>query len=196
MSMDDLTTPTPITPVDPDKRRRTVRRRWIGGSVLAVLAAVGIYLVFFVFAIHLIFVDEVVNEEGPIFTSGASVEEDNQDGSAQVQTMTSGMFMNRSHPTSGRVVVLSDGAETFLRFEDDFKTDNGPDLDVYLSTSPPDAPAAAFGTDFINLGDMKGNIGSQNYLVPAGTDLSQYSTVVIWCVRFNVVFGTASLQVT
>ena len=40
---------------------------------------------------------------------------------------------------------------------------------------------------------MKGNIGAQNYEVPAGTDLGRYRTVVIWCVRFSVAFGAAEL---
>ena len=47
--------------------------------------------------------------------------------------------------------------------------------------------------DFIDLGDLKGNIGAQNYVIPDGIDLDRYSTVSVWCVRFRVVFGTAEL---
>ncbi|MCO4835109.1 MAG: DM13 domain-containing protein, partial [Acidimicrobiaceae bacterium] len=47
---------------------------------------------------------------------------------------------------------------------------------------------------FIDLGDLKGNIGSQNYEIPVGIDLDRYSTVVIWCVRFGVAFGAAELS--
>ena len=104
-----------------------------------------------------------------------------------------GSFIDRSHPTEGSARILGDGSgQRFLRFED-FRTDNGPDLNVYLSAAPPDAPAGAFDDDFVDLGDLKGNVGAQNYEIPAGLDLDHYSTVAIWCVRFGVVFGTAEL---
>ncbi len=110
-----------------------------------------------------------------------------------IQTLAQGQFGDRAHPTEGTALVLTDGSEQrFLRFED-FETDNGPDLNVYLSTASPDAPDGDFDDDFIDLGNLSGNIGNQNYEVPADVDLSQYRTVVIWCVRFGVAFGTAEL---
>ncbi len=110
-----------------------------------------------------------------------------------VITVVEGLFIDRSHPTSGRAFVLNDGSEQrFLRFED-FETDNGPDLNVYLSSAPADAPAGDLGADFIDLGDLKGNIGPQNYEIPVDVDLDEYPTVVVWCVRFDVVFGAADL---
>lgn len=111
----------------------------------------------------------------------------------QIVTLVSGNFMSRSHPTEGRVLVLNDGSEQrFLRFED-FSTDNGPDLNVWLSSAPPDAPAGDFLNDWVDLGDLKGNVGAQNYEIPPSVDLDHYSTVIVWCVRFSVAFGTAGL---
>ena len=111
----------------------------------------------------------------------------------EIVVEASGSFIDRSHPTEGSAVVLGDGSgQRFLRFED-FRTDNGPDLNVYLSAAPTDAPAGQFDDDFVDLGDLKGNVGSQNYEIPAGLDLDRYSTVAIWCVRFGVVFGAAEL---
>ena len=111
----------------------------------------------------------------------------------QIIVEAAGSFIDRSHPTEGSARVLGDGSGLrFLRLED-FRTDNGPDLNVFLSTAPPDAPAGAFDDDFVDLGDLKGNVGSQNYEIPAGLDLDRYSTVAIWCVRFGVVFGAADL---
>jgi len=111
----------------------------------------------------------------------------------QSSVEASGSFIDRSHPTEGSALVLGDGSgQRFLRFED-FRTDNGPDLNVYLSAAPPDASAGEFDNDFVDLGDLKGNVGSQNYEIPAGLDLDHYSTVAIWCVRFSVVFGVAEL---
>ena len=83
-----------------------------------------------------------------------------------------------------KVINLADG-RIFLRLEN-LKATNGPDLYVYLSTDK-DA------SDIVNLGRLKGNIGNQNYEIPAGTDLSKYDTVLIWCKAFSVLFGSAKL---
>jgi len=84
-----------------------------------------------------------------------------------------------------KVVNLADG-KTFLRLEN-LKATNGPDLYVYLSTDKG-------VSDFVNLGRLKGNIGNQNYEIPAGTDLAKYDTVLIWCKAFSTLFGSAKLS--
>ena len=68
-----------------------------------------------------------------------------------------------------------------------FESSNGPDLNVYLF-NPDDS------SDFIDLGDLKGNIGDQNYEIPEEIDLERYSDVWIWCVRFGTGFGSADLM--
>lgn len=108
---------------------------------------------------------------------------------AEIVTEYAGDFQADAHPTSGRAVVLGNGTDQrFLRFEE-FETDNGPDLNVYLVNSSADGT-----TDFVDLGDLKGNIGEQNYEIPAGVDLDRYDKVVVWCVRFGVGFGDALLS--
>ena len=134
--------------------------------------------------------DEVMEELG--MPEEQPVEEAMPD-MPQVRVEASGEFISRSHPTRGQVEVLGDGTgQRFLRFED-FRTDNGPDLNVYLSAAPPDVPAGQFTDDYVDLGDLKGNVGAQNYEIPQELDLDRYSTVVIWCVRFSVAFGAAEL---
>jgi hypothetical protein len=88
-----------------------------------------------------------------------------------------------------RLGQTADGAP-ILRFEG-FSVTGGPDLFVYLTTDP-DGGAIAEG---LNLGRLKGTDGNQNYEVPAGTDLSRYRSVVIWCRAFNVTFAVATLEV-
>ncbi len=76
--------------------------------------------------------------------------------------------------------------ELVLRFEN-FKTDEGPGLYVYLSTDQDD-------DDYINLGKLKGTEGNMNYDVPAGTNTTKYNHALIWCEPFGVLFGYAILE--
>jgi len=76
-----------------------------------------------------------------------------------------------------------------------FATSNGPDVRVYLvAASDVQGEAAAKQAGFVDLGALKGNIGDQNYDLPAGLDLSRYRAVSIWCRRFSVNFGAAPLE--
>ena len=103
----------------------------------------------------------------------------------EVVTLFRGSFSGlNDYAVAGNVSVLSNGTEQrFLRFEN-FASDNGPDLKVYLR--------AASG-EFISLGNLSGNIGNQNYEIPVGVDLNVFSTVEIWCERFSSGFGAAAL---
>jgi hypothetical protein len=83
-----------------------------------------------------------------------------------------------------KIITLEEGSKV-LRIEN-LKVTNGPDLYVYLATD-------TGSSDFVDLGRLKGNIGNQNYVIPDGTDLTKYNTVLIWCKLFSVLFGSAEL---
>ena len=94
------------------------------------------------------------------------------------------------HYGSGNVTVYED--TVFL--EDDFKVGPGPAFHVYL------VPKAEIrtnddveGTMFIDLGGLRAFEGSQNYPIPAGIDLADYPSVVIWCAEFGVLISPADL---
>jgi hypothetical protein len=91
--------------------------------------------------------------------------------------------------TGTDAVMLSSGSFT------EFETSNGPDVRVYLVRAP-DARENEIvqRAGFVDLGSMKGNRGSQNYDLPAEADLNKYQSVSIWCRRFGVNFGAASLK--
>jgi electron transfer DM13 len=105
-----------------------------------------------------------------------------------------GEFIDLAHEGSGtaQIVELDDGSYV-LRLEN-LEVFNGPDLRVILSAAPlSDDDGAYDDVEFLDLGDLKGNLGNQNYEIPAGTDLSKYETVAIWCRRFNVSFNAAEI---
>ena len=174
-------------------------------GVGVVLAAFVAWLAFGFFGIQSAFIDNEVSEAGPAFGSAEAqeildsdefteamelaeadaTEADDEMMPGEIVTLFSGDFSGNSrYEITGQALVLNDGTdERFLRFEN-FESNNGPDLKVYLR---------ADDGEFVSLGDLKGNIGDQNYVIPADVDLDNFSTVEIWCERFSVGFGQAPL---
>jgi hypothetical protein len=124
-------------------------------------------------------------------TNGTTVNEEMTTIGGETSTAYVGTFVGVNdgiHNAEGqaKVIKLGDGSN-FLRLED-FRSTNGPDLYVYLSTDKGNS-------DFVNLGRLKGTVvGDQNYKIPEGTDLSKYDTALIWCQAFSVLFGSAELR--
>jgi hypothetical protein len=108
--------------------------------------------------------------------------------------VATGNFRGVAHETKGIAAIykLSD-CKQVLRFSG-FETSNGPDVQVYLVAAP-DAKDNETVTKagFIRIADLKGNMGDQNYDLPANVDLNEYRAVTIWCRRFGVNFATAPL---
>jgi hypothetical protein len=96
-----------------------------------------------------------------------------------------GEFVNGAHATSGTASI--DQGETILTLTN-FKTDNGPDVNIYIATS-----LNAVTSDYIDLGDIKGRNGTYTYSLPGGKDYTVYKYVIVWCVDFDVNFGYAAL---
>lgn len=96
-----------------------------------------------------------------------------------------GEFVSGAHSTSGTATI--DQEETTLTLTN-FKTDNGPDVNIYIASS-----LNAVTSDFIDLGDSKGRNGTYTYDLPGGKDYTVYKYVIVWCVDFDVNFGYAAL---
>jgi hypothetical protein len=111
----------------------------------------------------------------------------NESGTMETMSMMNsyeGIFVSDAHPTSGMVSVNKE--QSILNFTN-FKTDEGPKLLVYLSST-------VSSEDYVSLGDLKGESGNYEYGIPSGTNLGKYKYVVIWCVDFSVSFGNAELK--
>ncbi len=113
---------------------------------------------------------------------------------ATMKALAQGNFYNVVHEGKGKATVyqLADGSRV-LRFED-FQVLNGPELHVWLV--PVNPVPNTVGTEiagYVDLGKLKGNIGSQNYPLPANLELAKFKSVVIWCQPFRVPFIAAPL---
>ena len=155
-----------------------------------ILIGVGIVLAvsgWYAFRPERLFVNTTVNESLGAVTATTPTAD-------APMTLATGMFHSNAHETKGTATVLDlGGGRRVLRLTD-FATSNGPDVRVYLVAAPDVQDDATVKTaGFVELGPMKGNIGDQNYDIPATVDLANYRTVTIWCKRFSVNFGSAPL---
>ncbi|MCD7442438.1 DM13 domain-containing protein [Streptomyces lincolnensis] len=113
------------------------------------------------------------------------------------RTVADGELISHEHTTSGTVklVRLADGSHV-VRLEN-LDTSNGPDLRVWLTDAPVKEGRAGWHVfddgAYVSLGKLKGNKGSQNYPLPADVDPAEFTSVSIWCDRFDVSFGAAEL---
>ena len=115
----------------------------------------------------------------------------------EVQAVAMGSFKDADafHRGSGTATIYRtpDGSEV-LRLEN-LDVTNGPALHVVLSTHPdPERSQQVKQEGYVDLGDLKGNKGNQNYPIPAGVDTSIHKSVVIYCYPFAVVFSVATLE--
>lgn len=166
-------------------------KKWMIGIVVAGVLGVGWWLV------SPLFFDKVVNE-APETSTASHMKENEEDtmketDSSSQDAMTSdtmkeseltGMFKgaDSNHHAKGSVMVSGEN----VRLEN-IDVTNGPDLYVYLVEADQETKEG------VSLGELKGNIGNQNYEIPSGVTAAEGMKIVIWCKQFNVDFGSAEL---
>lgn len=140
-----------------------------------------------------------VNDESAVVSeiSPSPDMEANEDPKPKRTVIAEGTFISHEHPTAGtaRIITLADGSRVLRLVGLD--TDNGPDLKVWLAAAPVlegrDGWFVFDDDEYLSLGPLKGNKGNQNYPIPADADISDLTSVTIWCERFSVSFGAAEL---
>jgi Electron transfer DM13 len=186
--------------------RGTIRRHPRGTAMAALLIAVLGGLALYWFAPWNLFVDRRVDEALPsafaeVPATGSPVSDPGdpsgppaEQGSGRPATLAQGNFTSLEHTTTGTAVVLElEDGRRYLRLED-LETSNGPDLRVILSDQPlSDNWHVWDDGEVVDLGALKGNLGSSNYEIPPSLDLGDFQTAVIWCRRFSVGFAVAPL---
>ncbi|MBO6783975.1 MAG: DM13 domain-containing protein [Alphaproteobacteria bacterium] len=188
-----------------------------GGAVVVVVGAVVAWIL-----VSPLFIDEVVDEQFPGVPSSQALSEMPADKKAdmagEVMEAARGMpdkVMDEPRDVLAGPVILSTGAfrdadaihkgsgdagvyrladgQHVVRLEN-LKVTNGPDLHLFFVKHPgPVESSDVTEENYVDLGALKGNIGNQNYTVPAGLDVSEFGSVVVWCKAFGVLFSTAPL---
>jgi hypothetical protein len=102
-------------------------------------------------------------------------------------TLATGTFISNAHPTRGTVRIVKDSiGKISLSFEN-FQTDNGPDLRVWLATN-------TTATNYRQAGALTAVTGNFSYPLDSLIDYNTYNNVLIWCEDFSVLFGHAVLR--
>jgi Electron transfer DM13 len=151
------------------------------GAYAATVVVIGGYLSLSTFR------DDVVNEQVAMAAARAP-----SSSAPRNVLLSAGRFESVRHEAEGQAqaIELARGGRVLTLTS--FEVDNGPDLRVYLVAGP--ATSEGEVDDFEDLGGLKGNIGNQQYEIPAEVNLDRYSTVVIWCRAFSVLFARAPLE--
>ncbi len=109
-------------------------------------------------------------------------------------TATSGSFEKTSFRINGDWAIVKENGQTILRFSDNFKTKNGPDLKLFLSPkSVGDVTGKTATQGAVKLSVLRSNKGSQDYVIPSHIDLSQYGSILIHCEAYSKLWGGANL---
>ena len=108
---------------------------------------------------------------------------------AEPRAISTGALFGIDHSAGGTATIYEQEGSYVLRLEEDTDIQNGPDLYVWLTAdSNWNDPGL-----YLDLGKLKGNVGGQNYPLPAGFDPEVHRNVLIWCLRFAVPFAAAEL---
>ncbi len=131
---------------------------------------------------------EGAGEGGPA-GGGAQVAKEKDEEPEGPVSLATGMFTGEDgHAGTGtaEIVQVPGGVRTltFTKFD----VDPGVDVDVYLTPDTKDI------SDRVELGGLKGNVGDQQYDIPAEADLSKYDSVILWCTPFTVRIAVAALR--
>ncbi|MEU9012180.1 DM13 domain-containing protein [Streptomyces sp. NPDC048479] len=186
--------------------RKWLGRPWGVAALVVGLAVAGVGLYWF--QPWKLWVDETVKDAiptasgtpGPADPAEPTAGATTTPAPATPRTLASGELISHEHRTRGSVKVLqlADGTRT-LRLEN-LDTSNGPDLRVWITDAAVKDGTAGWRVfddgKYVSLGKLKGNKGDQNYTLPADLDLKHYTSVSIWCDRFDVSFGAAALART
>ncbi len=160
------------------------RRTLVVVASLLLLGAVGLPVVAFVIVPQ--FVRQTLVEELPARSLASSP----GTTAEPLKTIASGELVRISLADygTGTVRIVKVGDAVVLRF-DNVDIAGAPDTYVYLSDRTDGAPGR-----FTDLGRLKATNGSFNYPIPAGTDLANVRSVVVWCRQFSVTITYAALR--
>lgn len=113
------------------------------------------------------------------------------EGTPVITTLKTGQFSGLDgQNVEGSVSIVDDNGQLKVILEEDFGSQSGPDLQVFLSDVASISNSSQLKT---NLGLLQSFSGRQEYLIPADVNYD-IKSVTIHCVDFDHLFGSANVQ--
>jgi Electron transfer DM13. len=105
-------------------------------------------------------------------------------------------WVKKTYKISGQWDIQNKDGKQYVAFGDDFKTSRGPDVKVFLSQKRIEDidKRESVDKEGLYLGLISDFSGAQSYLIPDGTDLDKYQSIVLHCEAYSVVWGGTNLR--
>lgn len=129
-----------------------------------------------------------------LVTACGSPEEDTSPPAPE--PLSQGQFANKGgQETSGTYRLERVGEYRRLVLEDDFQTNDGPDLHIVLSPTPPaDAGNENVMDEAAVLDSLSALQGKQVFYLADSLQIDDYQSVLIHCVEFSHLYGAAPIE--
>lgn len=109
-------------------------------------------------------------------------------------TSTEGTWINKQYKIKGAWEIANRDGQTIIKFKDGFKTKGGPDLKVFLSKKDiADVTGKNATSEGIFISKLKSKKGDQEYVLPENIDINDYTSLLIHCEAFSVLWGGANI---
>ncbi|MFN8378605.1 MAG: DM13 domain-containing protein [Anaerolineae bacterium] len=95
----------------------------------------------------------------------------------------------------GELSVYEQADNSLIARFENFSTSNAPDLRVLMAASAGPTTLEELGPidETIDLGQLLGTVGNQNYEIPADVDLANYNSLVLYSPSLNLIMSYAPL---
>ena len=98
------------------------------------------------------------------------------------------------HRGSGGLSISEQPGRGFAVEMIDMEIVPGPNLFVYLVKEPDPLFPEDITAGFNSLGKLRSLTGTQSYSVPAGVDIREWGSIVVWCDTFKTAFAIATIE--
>lgn len=106
-----------------------------------------------------------------------------------------GEWVEKQYGIKGSWEVIKRDGKTIIAFDNKFKTKKGPDLKIFLSNLTMDQVNGKNAvSSSVLVSPLTSNKGAQEYVLPAGVNIDDFSSVLIHCEKFSVLWGGGSLK--
>jgi hypothetical protein len=91
------------------------------------------------------------------------------------------------------IYQLPDGSR-ILRFSEDFRSTRAPNIRIILTRNPDPMDERGVGVDYLEIGNLKANVGAQNYTVPEMADFSRYPIMALYSPDYDTLIATLTIR--